>query len=113
MVAFLPNITRPVHGLLASSALSITRWIRGRKKWGRPPYTDSTFGFSVAAEPRLCCGNPAASPAYLAVRTGIVLQCGDAAGLPQQRRGSAATLNPNVESVYGGLPHFSSRVSIG
>src|SRR5260364_388382 len=62
MVAFLPNITRPVHGLLASSALSITRWIRGRKKGGRPPYTDSTFGFSVAAEPRLCCGNPAASP---------------------------------------------------
>src|SRR5260364_362533 len=46
------------------------------------------------------------TPAYLAVRTGIVLQCGDAAGLPQQRRGSAATLNPNVESVYGGLPHF-------
>src|SRR5260364_209947 len=51
-------------------------------------------------------GGKPETPAYLAVRTGIVLQCGDAAGLPQQRRGSAATLNPNVESVYGGLPHF-------
>src|SRR5260363_80524 len=42
-----------------------------------------------------------------------MLQCGDAAGLPQQRRGSAATLNPNVESVYGGLPHFFLPVSLG
>src|SRR5260364_13875 len=86
-------LQKPLHYRLDNCAHRIPRpaWYR---TGGLLYFTPLTFGLNTVIPP------------FFAVRTGIVVQCGDAAGLPQQRRGSAATLNPNVESVYGGLPHF-------